>query len=111
MFAEGGAVRRRARNLLVVIAALLGAASAALASVAANAATNSEVPWWPSWLPSMADNYLWWLTGSILAVAGSAWFGVWAQRRYEGVLSELVPAPQRREPWVVDRPAEVGRIV
>ena len=37
---------------------------------------------------------------------------VWAaQRWYERGLSVLVPAVQRPEPWVVDRPAEVDQIV
>ena len=37
---------------------------------------------------------------------------VWgAQRWYDRGLSVLVPAVQRPEPWVVDRPGEVGQVV
>jgi WD40 repeat protein len=59
----------------------------------------------------MNDNYMRWLAGSVAAVAGSALFGLWTQRRYEQALAELVPAAQRPESWVVDRPAEVRKIV
>ncbi|MFC3736617.1 hypothetical protein [Paractinoplanes deccanensis] len=74
----------RGRGLfLVLVAAVIAAAAAGLASVAANAATGSEVSWWPAWLPSMKEQSLWWLTGSIVAVAGSGVLVWWAQRRYE----------------------------
>ena len=35
----------------------------------------------------------------------------WGQGWYDLGLRELVPAVQRPEPWVVDPPAEVGKIV
>jgi WD40 repeat protein len=100
-------VRRWARNVLVAVAAVVGAAAAALASVAGNASTGSEV----AWLPSMNRHYLLWLVGSVLAVAAAALFGTWTQRRYDRGLRELVPAVQRLETWMVDRPAEIGVIV
>src|SRR6266545_3558668 len=95
----------------MVAAALVAAGAAALASVAANAATGSPVTWWPSWLPSMDHHYLRWLPVSTVTAAGSPLFGWWAQRRYEQGLVELVPAAQRPEPWVEDRPGEVRQIV
>ncbi|GLW36049.1 hypothetical protein Areg01_89830, partial [Actinoplanes regularis] len=97
--------------LVMVTAALVVAGAAAFGSIAANAATGSPVTWWPGWLPSMNDNYLWWLAGSVAAVAGAGVLAWWAQRRYEDGLAELVPADQRPESWVVDRPAEVRQIV
>jgi hypothetical protein len=104
-------MRRRWRLVRVVAATLVAAAAAALASVAANAATGSTVTWWPSWLPSMNDNYLRWLAVSIAAVAGSALLVVRAQRRYDSAAVELAPVQQRLEAWIVARPAEVDRIV
>src|SRR6266511_3777216 len=95
----------------MVAAALVAAGAAALASVAANAATGSPVTWWPSWLPSMDHHYLRWLAVSTVTAAGSPLFGWWAQRRYEQGLVELVPAAQRPEPWVEGRPGEVRQIV
>ncbi|MEU4626330.1 NB-ARC domain-containing protein [Actinoplanes sp. NPDC023801] len=102
---------RRVRLLVMVAAALVAAGAAAFASIAANAATGSPVSWWPGWLPSMNRNYLWWLAGSVAAVAAAGVLAWWAQRRYEDSLAELVPAYQRPESWVVDRPAEVRQIV
>jgi WD40 repeat protein len=96
---------------MVFVAVLVAAVAAALGSVAANAATGSEVTWWPPWLPSMDDHYLWWLAGSIAVVAGSALFVWWTQRWYERGLAELIPALQRPEPWMVGRPEEVGDVV
>lgn len=102
---------RRSRLLVMVAAALVAAGAAALGSVAANAATGSVVTWWPSWLPSIDHHFLRWLVGSVVAVAGSGVLLWWAQRRYERSLDELVPAQQRPESWVVDRPREVQQIV
>jgi WD40 repeat protein len=54
---------------------------------------------------------LWWTVGGTAGVAGAGLLAWWAQRRYDRGLAELVPAVQRPEPWVVDRPAEVDQIV
>jgi WD40 repeat protein len=102
---------RRIRLLVMVAAALVAAGAAALGSIAANAATGSAVPWWPGWLPSMNVRHLWWLAGSVVAVAGAGVLVWWAQRRYENYLAELVPADHRPESWIVERPAEVQQIV
>ncbi|HTJ34039.1 MAG TPA: NB-ARC domain-containing protein [Dactylosporangium sp.] len=98
---------QRWRLGMLVVSAVIGAAAAALASIAANAATGSEVPWFPS----MQRYALWWLALSACAVAGSAVLAWWVQRRYEQGVLALVPVAQRPESWMVDRPAEVARIV
>ena len=100
-------MREWAGKTLVVLAAVASATAGVLASVAGNASTGSPV----SWLPSMSQHRLQWLAGSVFAVAGAALFGLWAQRRYELGLGALVPAAQRPESWMVDRPAEIGVIV
>jgi hypothetical protein len=101
-------VQRQARwVLIVVVAVVVGAVAAALASVASNAATGSQVEWWPS----MNDHYLQWLAGSIVGVAASGLLVWWAQRRFGQAFTELLPAMQRPEPWLVDRPSEVAAIV
>ena len=90
-----------------MLASVVVAVAAALASVAGNAATGSEV----RWIPSMKDHYLRWLAGSILVVAAAALYASWTQRRYERQRQQLVPVTQRPDHWVVDRPAEVSAIV
>ena len=104
-------MRRRWRLVVVIVAAVVGVVAATIAAIAVNVATSSNVTWWPSWLPSINDNYLRWLAGSMAAVAGSGLFGWWAQRWYERGLVPLVPVPQRPDSWVVDRPEELTEIV
>ena len=59
----------------------------------------------------MERHPLWWTAGATAAVAGAGLLVWWAQRWYDRGLAELVPAVQRPEPWVVDRPAEVSQVV
>jgi diguanylate cyclase (GGDEF)-like protein len=95
------------RLALLILAGLLASGAGAVVAVVLNVATGSKAPWF---LP--VEGYLlWWTTGAIVgaAVAGLL---VWeAQRWYERGLSELIPAVQRLPLWVVDRPAEVDKIV
>jgi hypothetical protein len=104
-------MRRGLKLVILIGATLMTAAVAALASVAANAATGSEVRWWPSWLPSMTDNYLRWLALSAVLVAGAGLFLWWAQRWYERTLVTLVPVAQRPHSWMVDRPDALNALV
>ncbi|WP_432875944.1 NB-ARC domain-containing protein [Kribbella sp. CA-245084] len=46
-----------------------------------------------------------------MAVAAAGLLMWWAQRSYERHLAQLVPATQRPEPWVIDRPVELSKIV
>jgi WD40 repeat protein len=96
---------------MVLVAAMLVAVAAALASVAANAATGSPVTWWPSLLPSMNDHYLWWLLASAMIGAGCGLSLWWAQRRYETALVALTPVAQLPQGWVVDRPEVLNTLV
>ncbi|WP_330186286.1 HEAT repeat domain-containing protein [Dactylosporangium sp. AC04546] len=86
------AVVRRWRLVVVAVAAVVAAGATALGSVAANAATGSQVPWWPSWLPSMEANAVGWLVASVLMVASSAVSVWWVQSWYE---RRRVPVGQR----------------
>jgi WD40 repeat protein len=95
------------RLALVIGAGLLAAVATTVLAVAVNAATGSNV----SWFPAMQRSPLWWTAGSSMAVACTALLVWWAQRRYDAGLRDMVPAVQRPEPWVVGRPAEVGRVV
>ena len=63
------------------------------------------------WFPPVERHPLWWTVGATAAVAAASLLAWGAQRWYERGLSVLVPAVQRPEPWVVDRPAEVDQIV
>jgi hypothetical protein len=92
---------------MVVLAITLAAVAATVVAVAVNVATGGT----SSWLPTVEAHPVWWVVGStgFVAVAGS---GVWvSQRRWDRHLAELVPAPQRPEPWVVGRPVEVAQVV
>ena len=95
------------RLALLVLAGVLAAAAATVLAVAVNVATGGTA----KWFPPVERHPLWWTAGATAAVAAASLL-VWAaQRWYERGLSELVPAVQRPEPWVVDRPAEVDQIV
>ena len=103
---RGGGMVRWWRLALLVLAGVVAAAATVLA-VAVNVATGGTA----KWFPPVERHPLWWTAGATAAVA-VAWLLVWAaQRWYERGLSVLVPAVQRPEPWVVDRPAEVDQIV
>jgi WD40 repeat protein len=54
---------------------------------------------------------LWWTAGATAGVAGAGLLVWWAQRRYDQGLAELIPAVQRPESWVVDRPVQVNQII
>ena len=95
------------RLTLVVLAAALAAAAATVLAVVVNVATGGTA----AWFPAVGRHPLWWTAGATGAVAVAALL-VWSsQRWYERGLAALIPAVQRPEPWVVDRPAEVGQIV
>src|SRR5271166_5376589 len=95
------------RLVLLVLAGAAAAVAATVLAVAVNVATGSTA----KWFPPVERHPLWWITGATMAVAAASLL-VWAvQRWYERGLSVLVPAVQRPEPWVVDRPAEVDQIV
>jgi hypothetical protein len=104
---RGRAVRRRRRAVLVAVAALVAAAAGTLLAVCANVATGGTA----RWFPAVERQPLGWTAGATVAVAGAALLAWWTQRRYERGLAVLVPAEQRPEPWVVDRPDEVEPIV
>ncbi|WP_232050769.1 NB-ARC domain-containing protein [Actinoplanes sp. OR16] len=92
---------------LVLSASLLVAAASTLSAVAINVATGGDAVWFPT----MDRRPLWWATGSVALLALAAWLLWWAQRRYEASLAALIPAAQRPEPWMVDRPRELTAIV
>lgn len=95
------------RLVLVVLAGVLAAIAGTLLAVAVSVATGGTA----RWFPAVGRQPLWWTAGATVAVAGAGLLVWWAQRWYDGGLKELIPAVQRREPWVVDRPAEVNKIV
>ncbi len=96
------------RLTVLTLAGGLAAAATTVVAVVAAVATGGKAPWW---LPAAARYPLWWLAGATAGVAGAGLLGWGSQRWYERGLAELVPAVQRPEPWVVDRPAEVSQIV
>jgi len=94
------------RLAVVAMMLLLAAVATTLSSVSVNVATSS------SWFSSVARHPLWWTAASTAAVACAGLLVWWSQRWYgDRGLPELVPAAQQPEPWVVDRPAEVGKVV
>jgi WD40 repeat protein len=99
-------VQRLARNAWLTGALTLGASAVVLTGVVVNAATGSPV----NWLPSMNEHPLRWLAATIPVTVVSGLFGLWAQRRYDRTLAEVVPVAQRPESWVVDRPEKVREI-
>jgi len=95
------------RQALLILAGVVAATAATVLAVAANVATGGTA----KWFPPVERHPLWWTAGATAAAAVASLL-VWAaQRRYERGLSVLVPAVQRLEPWVVDRPAEVDQVV
>ncbi|GAA2533920.1 NB-ARC domain-containing protein [Winogradskya humida] len=92
---------------LMTVGGLLTAAAATVGAVAVNVATGGTAPWFPS----MEDHYLRWTAASVLLIAGAGLLYWWAERRYDDRLAALVPALQRPESWMVDRPGEVNDIV
>ncbi|MEU4692224.1 NB-ARC domain-containing protein [Actinoplanes sp. NPDC023714] len=95
------------RALPVILAGLLVAITTALSGVALNVATGGDAPWFPT----MDQHPLRWLAVSVPSLALGGWLIWWAQRRYEDQRATLIPAAQRPEPWMVDRPRELGAVV
>ncbi|MEH1168986.1 NB-ARC domain-containing protein [Micromonospora sp. CPCC 205539] len=100
-------MRRSAQLMLLVAAGLLAAAAGTVLAVSVNVATGGAA----RGIPAIEWHPWWWSAGATAAVAGAGLMTWWAQRRYERALLELVPAVQRPEPWVVDRPSELVEVV
>jgi WD40 repeat protein len=92
---------------LVAAAGLVAAVAATVLAVALNVATGGTA----RWFPTMEGYPLWWTVGATVAVAGAGLVMWRVQGWYDRGLTELIPAVQRPEPWVVDRPAEVNQII
>jgi hypothetical protein len=95
------------RLALLVLAGMAAAAAGTVLAVVVNVATGGTA----AWFPAAGRHPLTWTAGATAAVAGASLLVWGAQRWYERGLAVLVPAVQRPEPWVVDRPAEVGQVV
>jgi hypothetical protein len=103
---EGVGWVRGWRLVPVAVAGLVAAVAATLAAVAVNAATSGTVGWYRV----VERHPLWWTAAATVAVAAGGLL-VWrVQGWYDRRLAELVPAVQRPEPWVIDRPEEVSQI-
>ncbi|MEU7908539.1 NB-ARC domain-containing protein, partial [Actinoplanes sp. NPDC049118] len=86
---------------------MIAAASAAtLVAVAVNVATGGSAPWFPA----VEQRPLWWAGFGTAGTAVAGLAGSWAQRLIEHQLP-MVPAEQRPESWIIERPVEVDRIV
>ena len=105
--AKGGERVRWRRLALLVLACVVLAAAGTVLAVAVNVATGGTA----QWFPALQRHPRWWTAGATAAVTAGSLLVWGAQRWYDRGLSVLVPAVQRREPWVVDRPAEVGQVV
>jgi NB-ARC domain/WD domain, G-beta repeat len=103
---RGGMVRGW-RLVPVAVAALAAAAAATVAAVAVNAATSGTAGWYRT----VERHPLWWTAGATVAVAAAGLLAWRVQGWYDRRLKELVPAVQRPEPWVVDRPSELNQVV
>jgi hypothetical protein len=90
----------------VILAGALAAAAGTALAVAINVATGGTA----RWFPTMQRHPLWRTGGAMAGVAIAGLIAGWAQRRYDQRLAELIPAVQRHQPWVVDRPAEVSQV-
>jgi len=95
------------RLALLVLAGLVVAAAGTVLAVAVNVATGGTA----RWFPAVQRHPLWWTAGATVAAAAGSLLVWGVQRWYNRGLSVLVPAVQRPEPWVVDRPGEVGQVV
>jgi hypothetical protein len=98
---------RGLRLVPVAVAALAAAGAATVAAVAVNAATSGTAGWYRG----VERHPLWWTACATVAVAVAGLLAWRVQGWYDRGLAELVPAVQRPEPWVVDRPEEVSQIV
>lgn len=72
-----------------------------------NVATGGSSPW----LPMVESHPLRSTVVATLAVAMTSLLAWWTHRQADAQWSAVVPVAQRPEPWVVDRPVEVGQVV
>jgi hypothetical protein len=107
LFVGGGSGFVRGWRLaLLVLAGVVAAGAGTVLTVAANVATGGKA----TRFPIIERDPWWWTAGSTLAVAAAGLVVWWSQRWYERGLVARVPVAQRPESWVVDRPAELGRV-
>jgi len=93
-----------------VIAALtlVGAVATSVTAVAINVATGGS----SVWLLPVQAHPLWWTAGGTVVVGLCGVVLWWAQRAVsDRRQAALVPAEQRPDPWIVDRPGEVDQVV
>jgi WD40 repeat protein len=95
------------RLVLVASAGTAVAVSGTVLAVAVNVATGGTA----TWFRAAQSHPLWWTAGATACVACSGLLLWQAQRRYERSLAAVIPAVQLPEPWVVDRPDEVGEVI
>ncbi|HEX4701981.1 MAG TPA: NB-ARC domain-containing protein [Pseudonocardiaceae bacterium] len=95
------------RVAALVVAGLVAATAATVVAIAINVATGGSSPW----LPPVQAHPLRWMVGATLAVAASGLLVWWVQHVVDQRLAALVPAEQRPESWVVDRPVDVSKVV
>ena len=92
------------RRRLSPLAIIAGTAVSAAGGVAANLATSSQL------LPALRNPVVLWtiVVGLTIAAVMVSW---WIERRRDEDLAAGIPAQQRPGPWVVERQAEVEKIV
>ena len=95
------------RFALLALAGVVAAIAGTVLAVAVNVATGGTA----AWFPAVEQHPLRWMAGATGAVAAAGLVTWWAQRGADRKPAALVPAEQRPEPWVVDRPAEVAQVV
>lgn len=93
--------------VLVLASLLVAGAATTVTALAINAATGSALPWLPIVAVHPIQSMV---VGTVLtALSGAA---VWqAQRLVDRERQRRVPPEQCPEPWVVDRPSEIGQVV
>jgi WD40 repeat protein len=94
------------RWILLILSVIAAASAATLVAVAVNVATGGSAPWFPA----LEQRPLWWAVAGTAATVVAGLAGAWAQRLVDRQLP-VVPAEQRPESWIVERPAEVDQIV
>ena len=97
----------RWRVAAVAAAGLVAAVASTVLAVAVNAATSGTADWYRG----VKRHPPWWTAGATAAVACAGLLLWAAQEWHDRALKELIPARERPERWMVDRPAEVDRIV